>query len=108
MFPHLCFHGDGLLGKSDESTRLGSTRTTGCHKSVGYVYDGGGNWAFNTAYAASAGLEAKVVRLKSLADAEQWIAHRVPVIASIAYGKRGTAREPDPLFQRASAGDSRF
>jgi hypothetical protein len=61
-----------------------------------YVYDGGGNWAFNTAYAASAGLEAKVVRLKSLADAEQWIAHRVPVIASIAYGKGELPGSPIP------------
>jgi hypothetical protein len=61
-----------------------------------YVYDGGGNWTFNTAYAASNGLEAKVVRLKSLADAERWTAHRVPVIASIAYGEGELPGSPIP------------
>jgi len=49
------------------------------------VYDGAGNWPFNTAYAASMGLEAKVVRFSSLAEVEKWIEADVPVIASIAY-----------------------
>lgn len=61
-----------------------------------YVYDGGGNWSFNTAYAASTGLEAKVVRLTSLADAEQWTAQGVPVIASIAYGEGELPGSPIP------------
>ena len=50
-----------------------------------YVYDGGGNWPYNTAYAAAAGLEGKVVRMSSLAEVEQWTAAGVPVIVSIAY-----------------------
>lgn len=52
-----------------------------------YRYNGGGNWPFNTAYAASFGLEGKVVRLASLAEVEQWTAAGVPVIASIAFKK---------------------
>src|SRR5207248_2899951 len=39
-----------------------------------WVYDGHGNWPFNTAYAAGRGLEAYVTRFRSLADAEPWIA----------------------------------
>lgn len=50
-----------------------------------YVYNGGGNWTFNTAYAAAAGLDAKVTRMSSLAEVEQWTAAGVPVIVSIAY-----------------------
>lgn len=52
-----------------------------------YRYNGGGNWPFNTAYAGSLGLEGKVVRLSSLAEAERWTAAGVPVIASIAFKK---------------------
>jgi hypothetical protein len=52
-----------------------------------YRYNGGGNWPFNTAYAASLGLEGRVVRLASLADVEQWTAAGVPVITSIAFKK---------------------
>lgn len=61
-----------------------------------YVYNGAGNWPFNTAYAASTGLDAKVVRFRSLAEVEKWINADVPVIVSIAYKKgelRGTPIE---------------
>jgi hypothetical protein len=51
-----------------------------------YVYDGAGNWPYNTAYAASQGLDAKVVRFKSLSEVEPWIRAGIPVIASIAFG----------------------
>lgn len=61
-----------------------------------YVYDGGGNWAFNTAYAASTGLEARVTRFTSLAEAEQWTAAGVPVIASIAYDEGELPGTPIP------------
>src|SRR5437867_4050264 len=44
-----------------------------------WIYDGHGNWPFNTAYAAARGLEAYVTRFRSLADAEPWIAAGVPV-----------------------------
>jgi len=50
-----------------------------------WVYEGHGNWPFNTAYAAARGLEASVVRLRSLADAEPWIAAGVPVGMSYAW-----------------------
>lgn len=50
-----------------------------------WVYDGHGNWPFNVAYAATAGLEGYVTRLTSLAQAEEWVAARVPVIISYAW-----------------------
>jgi hypothetical protein len=52
-----------------------------------WVYDGHGNWPFNTAYAASQGYEGYVARFTSLAKAEEYIAAGVPVIMSIAWGK---------------------
>jgi peptidase C39-like protein len=52
-----------------------------------WVYDGHGNWPFNTAYAASQGYEGYVARLTSLDRAEEYIAAGVPVIMSIAWGK---------------------
>jgi hypothetical protein len=54
-----------------------------------WVYEGHGNWPFNTAYAASRGLEAYVTRFRSLADAEPWIAAGVPVGISYSW-KPGT------------------
>ena len=50
-----------------------------------WIYEGHGNWPFNTAYAASRGLEASVARFRSLADAEPWIAAGVPVGVSYAW-----------------------
>jgi hypothetical protein len=52
-----------------------------------WVYDGHGNWPFNTAYAASRGLEAYVVRFTSLDQVESWVEAGVPVIVSFAWGK---------------------
>lgn len=46
-------------------------------------YQGGGNWPFNTAYAGSRGLNAFVTRLRSLAEAELFIARGIPLVASI-------------------------
>ena len=54
-----------------------------------WVYEGHGNWPFNTAYAATRGLEASVARFRSLADAEAWVAAGVPVGISYAW-KPGT------------------
>lgn len=48
-------------------------------------YDGTGNWPFNTAYAATLGLEGYVVRLRDLGDLAHWLAAGVPVVASIAW-----------------------
>ena len=52
-----------------------------------WVYDGHGNWPFNTAYAATAGYEAYVARLTSLARAEEYIAAGIPLIMSVAWDK---------------------
>ncbi len=50
-----------------------------------WVYEGHGNWPFNTAYAATRGFEASVARFRSLAEAEPWIAAGVPVGMSYAW-----------------------
>jgi hypothetical protein len=52
-----------------------------------WIYDGHGNWPFNTAYAAAQGYEGYVVRLTSLERAEEFVAAGVPVVISIAWGK---------------------
>lgn len=53
-----------------------------------WLYDGHGNWPFNTAYAATHNLSGHVARFTSLAQVEPWIAAGVPVIFSYAW-KRG-------------------
>lgn len=54
-----------------------------------YTYDaayrGTGNWPFNTAYAAHFGLETRVTQLRSLNEAERFIAAGVPLVASITH-----------------------
>ena len=50
------------------------------------AYDGTGNWPFNTAYAAHYGLDAFVTRLRSLQEAELFLAAGIPLVASIAAG----------------------
>ena len=52
-----------------------------------WIYDGHGNWPFNTAYASTFGYESYVARFTSLAKAEEFVAAGVPVIISIAWGK---------------------
>ncbi|HSL31842.1 MAG TPA: peptidase C39 family protein [Anaerolineales bacterium] len=52
-----------------------------------WVYEGHGNWPFNTAFAAALGYEGYIVRLTSLERVEEWVAAGVPVITSIAWGK---------------------
>ncbi len=65
-----------------------------------YVYDwnyrGAGNWPDNTAYAATFGLNAFVTRLRSLAEAERFIAAGIPLVASI------NGHLPGFLFKRTS------
>ncbi len=61
-----------------------------------WVYDGHGNWPFNTAYAATAGLEAHVARFTSLADAEKWVAAGVPVVISYWWKKSSLTGAPIP------------
>jgi len=50
-----------------------------------YRYDGGGNWPFNTAYGARFGLESFVTRLRSLTEAEEFIAAGIPLVASVSF-----------------------
>ena len=52
-----------------------------------HLYEGTGNWPFNTAYAAGYGLDTFVTRLRNLKDAEAFIKAGIPVVASIAFGK---------------------
>jgi hypothetical protein len=52
-------------------------------------YDGTGNWPFNTAYAGSrlgSGGRAYVTRLRSLRQAERYVADGIPLVASISFG----------------------
>lgn len=53
-----------------------------------HAYGGCGNWAFSTAYAGGHGLEAFVTRLRSLAEAELFVAAGVPLVLSVSY-RRG-------------------
>ncbi len=50
-----------------------------------YTYDGAGNWPFNTAYAARFGLEAFVTRLRSLREAEAFVAAGIPLVVSVSF-----------------------
>jgi hypothetical protein len=52
-----------------------------------WIYEGHGNWPFNTAYAATFGYEGYVARFTSLAKVEEYVAAGVPVIMSIAWSK---------------------
>lgn len=61
-----------------------------------WIYDGHGNWPFNTAYAATYGLEGYVARFTRLEQAERWVAAGVPVVASIAWGKGDLTGAPIP------------
>ncbi len=65
-----------------------------------YGYEGAGNWAFNPAYAATrtgpAGPDsgAFVTRLRSLAEAEEFVAAGIPLVASIAFSSGELAGTP--------------
>ncbi|GMA20444.1 peptidase C39 family protein [Arsenicicoccus piscis] len=50
-----------------------------------YAYDGSGNWPFNTAYAATRGLDAFVTRLRTLTEAEQFIRAGIPLVVSTSF-----------------------
>lgn len=66
-------------------------------RTLDWIYDGNGNWPFNTAYAASmesGNVEAYVTRMLSLAQLESWIEKGIPVIVSIAYKSGQLAGTP--------------
>jgi len=50
-----------------------------------HAYGGAGNWSFNVAYAGSRGLTAFVTRLRSLGEAERFIARGVPLVLSVSF-----------------------
>ncbi|KAB1114761.1 peptidase C39 family protein [Micromonospora aurantiaca] len=50
-----------------------------------HAFGGPGNWPFNTAYAATHGVDAFVTRLRSLAEAERFVAAGIPLIVSAAF-----------------------
>lgn len=49
------------------------------------AYDGCGNWAFNTAFAARFGLTAFVTRLRSLAEAELFTRAGIPLVLGVRF-----------------------
>ena len=57
-------------------------------------YDGTGNWPFNTAYAAPLAGHAFVTRLRSLREAERYIAAGIPLVASVSFGPGELADAP--------------
>lgn len=59
-----------------------------------HVYNGHGNWPFNTAYAGVRGFAAYVDRFDSFTPLERLIAASVPVIASVAYQKEWLPNAP--------------
>jgi hypothetical protein len=52
-----------------------------------YAYQGCGNWPFNTAYAGRFGLDGFVTRLRSLNEAELFIAAGIPLVVSASFKK---------------------
>jgi len=58
------------------------------------IYDGYGNWGFNTAYAAAQGLDACVACFDNLARIEAWIAAGVPLAISVAWKAGELANAP--------------
>jgi len=52
-----------------------------------YAYAGCGNWPFNTGYAGRFGLDGFVTRLRSLNEAELFIAAGIPLVASASFKK---------------------
>ncbi|CAN5208291.1 peptidase C39 family protein [soil metagenome] len=50
-----------------------------------HAYGGAGNWSFNVAYAARYGTEAFVTQLRSLAEAELFVAAGIPLVASVSF-----------------------
>jgi hypothetical protein len=64
-----------------------------------WMYDGTGNWPFNTAYAAARGgasLEAFVTRLYQVEQLERLIAAGLPVVAAVTFGPYELGNAPIP------------
>ena len=61
------------------------------------VYNGYGNWGFNTAYAAAQGLDAYLACFDSMAQLERWVAASVPVVISVALENRRASECADRI-----------
>ncbi|KRE95722.1 hypothetical protein ASG76_08915 [Nocardioides sp. Soil774] len=58
-------------------------------------YRGTGNWAFNTAYAATlVGGDSYVTRMRDLREAEDYVAAGVPLVISVAFGRNQLTGAP--------------
>jgi hypothetical protein len=88
--------GDGWCSPTSTSMVLGFWNPDGgpCEPRVraavdgvyDWVFDGHGNWPFNTAYAATQGdLDAYVARFTGLDQAEEWITAGVPLVMSYSW-----------------------
>lgn len=64
------------------------------------VYDGTGNWPFNTAWASTLGPDAYVTRFSSVTQIEEWISAGVPVVIPYSFD----AGEMDGAPQRSTNG----
>jgi hypothetical protein len=62
------------------------------------VYDGTGNWPFNTAFAGSfPGVRAYVSRFSDIRELEEWIAVGLPPVVSVSYDLlKGKEKDNDP------------
>ena len=67
----------GVHGRAD-----GQVDWTALH-TWDYVYEGAGNWPFNTAYASEYGLDGSVRQYSTLRAVESWVRRGVPVVISI-------------------------
>lgn len=65
------------------------------------TYGGTGNWSFNAAYAAHYDMRAFVTQLRSLGEAERFIAAGIPLVASVKVKPGGL---PGFLYQQGSSG----
>ena len=79
----------GLGPTPEETAWVGHATDPQVVHGVRHVYDsayrGAGNWAFNTAYAATRGLRAYVTRLRDLTEAERFVADGIPLIVSVTF-----------------------
>ena len=79
----------GVAPTTAESDWVGHDVDPAVVHGVRRVYDpafrGAGNWAFNTAYAATRGLRAYVTRLRDLTEAERLVAGGIPLIVSVTF-----------------------
>ena len=69
-----------------------------------YVYEGAGNWPFNTAYASEYGLDGSVRQFSTLRAIESWVRRGVPVVVSINFNN--TDDDPTNDLDGASIGST--